>query len=151
MHLSGLFGPIVAGFVAANAGQPAVPVNQVNLGDLTVVVENLRSDQGQVFLALWQDPDGFTDPDAAMSKRKAVPRGNVARVTFPDLKPGRYALASYHDENDNGKLDQTWIGWPEEGIGFSNGAWISLGPPSFRAAAVEVAPGTQAIVISLRY
>lgn len=102
-------------------------------------------------LALWHDPDGFAKPEAAIAMRKAVPQGGVARVTFPGLTPGRYALATYHDENDNGKLDRTWIGWPEEGLGFSNGAWINLGPPSFHAAAVELAPGSQSIAIPLRY
>lgn len=151
MLLSGLLGPLVAGFLAANAGQPLVAVNQPRLGDLTVVVKNLRSDRGRVRLALWHDPAGFTKPEAALSTLKVAPRGRVARVTIAGLKPGRYALATYHDENDNGKLDRTWIGWPEEGLGFSNGAWINLGPPTFKAAAVEIAPGAQAIVIPLRY
>lgn len=151
MFFSGLLGPIFAGFLAANAGQPLVVVKQTDLGDLTVVVKNLRSNQGQVLVALWHDSEGFTKPEAAISKLKSVPRGHVARATFPGLEPGRYALATYHDENGNGKLDRTWIGWPEEGLGFSNGAWINLGPPTFKAAAVDVAPGTQAIVIPLRY
>ena len=151
MLFSGLLGPIFAGFLAANAGQPVVAVNQPKLGDLTVVVKNLRSDQGRVRLALWHDAKGFTDPGAAISMLKTAPKDRVARVTFPDLEPGHYALATFHDENDNGELDRTWIGWPSEGLGFSNGAWIGLGPPSFEAAAVKVAPGRQAIVIPLRY
>ena len=151
MLFSGLLGPLVAGFLAANAGQPVVAVNQVKLGDLTVVVKNLRSDQGRVRLALWHKPEGFTKPEAAISKLKAVPQGRVARVTFPGLKPGRYALATYHDENDNGKLDRTWIGWPDEGLGFSNGAWIRFGPPSFKDAAIKLGAGATTAVISLRY
>ena len=74
------------------------------------------------------------------------------RFSFPDLPPGRYALAGYHDENDNDRFDQTWIGWPDEGLGFSNGAWIGLlGAPSFQAAAVDVTAGAQTIIIALRY
>ena len=72
-------------------------------------------------------------------------------LEFKDLKPGRYALAVYHDENGNGEFDRTWIGLPAEGLGFSNGAWIGLGPPSFEEAAVTLKGQEQTIVIALRY
>ncbi len=118
---------------------------------LTVVVKNVRSDQGKVKLALWHGADGFTDPKAAVAKLTVIPSGRQAKVTFPDLPPGNYALASYHDENGNGKFDKTLIGWPDEGLGFSNGAWIKLGPPSFQDAAIKLGAGATTAVISLRY
>ncbi len=65
-------------------------------------------------------------------------RPGEARFTFRGLPPGRYAVVGYHDENGNGAFDQTWIGLPEEGLGFSNGAWIGFSAPSFAEAAVEI-------------
>ncbi len=121
------------------------------VANLTVVIKNLRSDQGKVELALWQGAEGFTDPDAAVAKLTVLPSGKQAKVTFPNLPPGTYALASYHDENGNGKFDRTLIGLPEEGLGFSNGAWIKLGPPSFKDAAIKLGAGPKIAVISLRY
>ena len=121
------------------------------VADLTVVVKNLRSDQGEVKLALWLGAEGFTDADTAVAKLTVVPSGGQAKVTFPDLPPGTYALASYHDENGNGKFDKTLIGLPEEGLGFSNGAWIKLGPPSFKDAAIKLGAEPKIAVISLRY
>ncbi|MFQ5773378.1 MAG: DUF2141 domain-containing protein [Kiloniellaceae bacterium] len=120
--------------------------------DLTIVVENLRSAEGQVRLALWDKPEEFTKADAALiaTGRPAAPGGRV-RFDFPGLRPGRYAVATYHDENGNGKFDRTWLGLPKEGLGFSNGAWIGFGPPSFEEAAFEVGPEHRVIVITLRY
>jgi len=36
------------------------------------------------------------------------------------IPPGTYAIACYHDENDNGKLDTNFLGIPKEGTGASN-------------------------------
>ena len=143
---------LLAGLLAAAFAPAAVATTPGPSGELAVVVENLRSDRGIVQLALWNGPEGFTVREAALTiLRRPAANGSV-RFAFPDLPPGRYALAGFHDENGNDRLDQTWIGWPDEGLGFSNGAWIGLlGAPSFQAAAVEVAAGTQTIVIALRY
>jgi len=143
---------LLAGLLAIAGAPAAVATTQGHSGALSVVVENLRNDQGVVRLALWNGPDGFTEREAAlMILRRPAANGQVS-FAFPDLPPGRYALAGYHDENGNDRFDQTWIGWPDEGLGFSNGAWIGvLGAPSFKAAAIDVAEGTQTIIIALRY
>ena len=143
---------LFAGLLAAAGGSSALATDHAPAGELTVIVENLRSDKGLVRVALWKDEKSFTKPEAAIAKLKAVPKGGAVSFTFAGLASGRYALATFHDENANGKLDKTWIGWPKEGLGFSNGAWISLaGAPPFKAAAVTVEAGATSIVIPLKY
>ena len=119
--------------------------------EVTVVVDDLRSDRGWVRIALWSGPEGFTDGDAAIAKAKRRARPGAVRFTIPGLAPGLYAVASYHDENGNGEFDQTWIGLPDEGLGFSNGAWIGFGPPDFEEAAVEIGADDRTIMVTLRY
>ena len=46
------------------------------------------------------------------------------------LEPGSYAIAAYHDANDNKKLDKSFTGIPSENYGFSNNARGTFGPPS---------------------
>jgi len=129
----------------SNAGAPAAATG------LTVVVEKLRSDAGTVHLALWSGAAGFTEAEAALILREQPAALGRVRFDLGELKPGHYAIATYHDENGNGEFDQTWIGWPDEGLGFSNGAWISLGAPSFEEAAFEVSSKTQTVAVALRY
>ena len=119
--------------------------------EITIVVDKLRSARGTVRVALWAGAEGFTDADAAIVKADQPAQSGEVRFTFPGLAPGRYAVASYHDENGNGEFDQTWIGLPDEGLGFSNGAWIGLGPPSFEEARVEITGNQSIIAVSLRY
>ncbi|MEO8733899.1 MAG: DUF2141 domain-containing protein, partial [Flavobacteriales bacterium] len=76
--------------------------------------------------------------------------GTTVSCTFDSLSPGTYAVKVFQDINENGKLDTSWIGWPQEPYGFSNDAPVNAGPPSFRLAAIEVKPGRQTARISLR-
>lgn len=154
MKGSGIRAALLAGLLLASfplAGR-APASDHAEAGELAVTVTALRSDQGRVTVFLWRPEDDFADPDDAFVILTSTPAGGAAEAVFAGLAPGRYALASYHDENGNGELDQNWIGWPTEGIGFSRGAWISLaGPPAFDRTAIMVGPGRQRIELSLRY
>ena len=72
-------------------------------------------------------------------------------VVFTDLKPGTYAIIAFHDVNDNGKLDENWLGKPTEGYGFSNNAEGFLSAPSFKNASVLLGSHDLSIVITLKY
>ena len=115
------------------------------------MIANLRSGDGQIRIALWDDPETFATDDTALADANQAARPGEVRFTFQGLPPGRYAVVGYHDENGNGGFDQTWIGLPDEGLGFSNGAWIGFGPPAFDEAAVEISADAQVIVVTLRY
>jgi uncharacterized protein (DUF2141 family) len=134
--------------ISITANNPAQPKS---IAGITVVVENLRSDKGEVRVAVWSDADGFTEPEAAVAETGKKARVGQVIFTFAELPPGRYAIASFHDENGNGEFDRTFLGLPNEGLGFSNDAWISLGPPAFDEAAVDVTTPSKLIVVKLRY
>jgi len=59
---------------------------------------------------------------------------NKCSFTFEGLPHGMYAIACYHDENNNGKIDTNFFGVPKEGTGASNNAKGFMGPPSFSNA-----------------
>lgn len=119
--------------------------------NLTIVVKNLRSADGEVYVGLWDAADGFINPSAALVLSERPAAYGEVRFTFSRLKPGLYAAVSFHDENRNGDFDRTWLGLPDEGLGFSNGAWIHLGPPSFEEAAFEVKGEHEVVTVRLRY
>jgi len=72
-------------------------------------------------------------------------------VTFSDLRPGVYAVAVLHDENENSKMDFNLLGMPLEGYGFSNDASALFGPPSFKDAAFTLKARPSAVSIKTRY
>jgi uncharacterized protein (DUF2141 family) len=77
------------------------------------------------------------------------PNDKMIRVTVGNLPPGRYALAVFHDVNDNGKLDTNLLSMPTEPWGFSRDAVGNFGPPSFDQAAVELAGQGASITIKV--
>ncbi len=72
-------------------------------------------------------------------------------IRFTGVKPGDYAIALLHDENDNGKADRTLGMIPREGYGFSRDAKVRMGPPKFRDAVFTHGAEKQSLAIKMRY
>lgn len=107
---------------------------------LTVGVTGLRSTRGLVQACITADPATFPDCQKDPHARHlSVPAGNPA-ITFANVAPGRYAVALFHDENGNGRLDKVLM-VPKEGFGFSRDAPVKMSAPKFEAAAFDVTGG----------
>lgn len=108
--------------------------------DLTVTIENVRSPEGNVMLALYGSKANFLSRQDQGLMIAADKRTNNDSVTlvFKNLPKGRYALSSFHDLNGNGQLDTNLYGIPSEPYGFSGQASKHFGPPSFDDAAFDV-------------
>ena len=106
--------------------------------DLLVIVTGLRSQKGNVHIGLYDDPRRFPDFDGAILKVEVINIDESAHHKFNGLTSKRYAIAIYHDENDNDEFDQGFLGIPLEDYAFSNNAPVFLGPPSFADAAFTV-------------
>lgn len=119
---------------------------------VTIEVTNLKNNKGHVLISLYDDKESFPDnAEKAAGKGKAAIKGGVATITFRNLKPGRYAVAVLHDENENLKMDFNLVGMPKEGYGFSNNAKGMLGPPSFAKAAFAVNNEEEKVKIRISY
>ena len=136
---------VLAGLLAAAEGDPV---------DLEVTLEGVHSADGQVLVALHRRAPGVDFPsDEGVVARKRLPADTEPVVVrFRDLAPGDYAVAAIHDADDDGELNANVLGMPTEGYGFSNGARGLMGPPSFEAAAVTIAPaeGPHRIVVPIK-
>jgi uncharacterized protein (DUF2141 family) len=109
-------------------------------GDLEITVEGIDGDAGKVMVALHAESGAAVFPDAqgAIAAQWVQAAPGRHRFVFTNLPPGRFAVAVFHDENDNDELDANVLGIPTEGYGFSRDARGMFGPPSFAEAAVEV-------------
>lgn len=107
-------------------------------GSITIVATDFRTNDGRLRCFLYDQPDAFpTHPDRAYAGALGRLSGGRASCTFQDVPPGRYAIALHHDQNMDGRVDTGIFGIPTEGLGASNDAHGSMGPPSFEAAAFE--------------
>ena len=117
--------------------------------ELRIKVTGLRSTDGAVQFALYDDAQGFPTEAGKIggTNVKAVAGGVVA--VLAGLAPGTYAVAVYHDENGNGAFDQGLFGLPLEDYGFSNDAPVWFGPPDFADAAFALEGEVTEITIRL--
>jgi uncharacterized protein (DUF2141 family) len=131
-------------------------------GELRITIDGIRSPQGLVLIGLYDsastfvraveaaDEPGFLiDPQRFAAVALRANRARKSGVVFTNLQPGRYAVVALHDENGNGHLDKSFLGFPTEPYGFSNDAEGFLGPPSFSDAAMALGPGDSEVRIEL--
>jgi uncharacterized protein (DUF2141 family) len=113
---------------------------------LVVKISGLGGKTGIVRVMLWKDAAGYpTRPEKAVAQKALAVSGPEAEMSFTGLPQGSYAAAAYVDENSNGIMDRSLLGWPIEPTAASNGARGLVGPPSFSAAAFDLKHPSQSI------
>ncbi len=76
---------------------------------------------------------------ASRARRVRVAAGSGTQTVCINLPgPGRYALAAYHDQNGNKKLDRKLNQLPKEPFALSNNRPLKLQMPKFEDAAFNV-------------
>ena len=113
---------------------------------LTITLENVLSDQGDILAAL-HGPDTFMKGPGLQNFKSEARQGTLT-FTFEDVSPGRYAVSVLHDQNSNQRMDFDPSGMPGEPYGMS-GNDMHMGPPSFEASAFEV--GSEPLALSIRF
>jgi uncharacterized protein (DUF2141 family) len=125
-------------------------VSAANDSTITAQVSTFRSTKGALVCRLYAGPDGFPGKPTYKMVRTVGLTGKETTCSFSGVTPGTYAVAVFHDENGNGKLDTNFLGIPSEGVGVSNNHAGSFGPPHWDDAKVAVTADIT-LNINLRY
>jgi uncharacterized protein (DUF2141 family) len=120
---------------------------------IRAALSGFRNDAGQAGCVIYSSADGFpTKPEKAVRNMFVPIAGKTATCEFAGLPPGTYAIAAFHDENKNGKMDKNFVGAPAEGTGTSRDAKPAfMGPPSFKDAAFAYPGGVVTMPIPMHY
>lgn len=106
-------------------------------GKIRVVITGFETDEGNAKIALTNSAETFLSRNVVKGVSKAIVGGR-SELDFEALPFGTYAIAVYHDENDNGEMDKNFLGIPTEDYGFSNNARGTFGPPGFDQAKFQL-------------
>jgi uncharacterized protein (DUF2141 family) len=101
---------------------------------LVVEVTNIRSVGGTLRVAVYKPGAKFGKSRPDFYKNITVEQTGSLKVKF-EIVPGTYAIALYHDKNDNDKLDKNMVGYPKEPFGFSNNFRPVVSAPDFKDCA----------------
>lgn len=118
--------------------------------DLQVEVRGIQSAQGNIRLALYDDPKTFRKEERSRLQQSQPAQAGALTFRIEGLAPGRYALIVYHDADSSGTLNRFLGMIPTEGYGLSNNPQLS-GPPAFNDAAFDVSDSGLDTIIELRY
>lgn len=69
-----------------------------------------------------------------------------SEIIINNLKPGKYAIRFYHDENVDGHLDSNFIGKPTEGYGYSNNVKGKFGEPPLKDIIFSMKANTKIVL-----
>lgn len=125
-----------------------IPLVSLGQHKLIVEVAGVKSSDGTINVAVYNEADGFLKFENVFLSDSAKASQGKTELLIQDLPNGEYALAVFHDENGNDELDTNWLGIPKEPIGFSIGHMKTFGPPNFKECAFKVT-SDKAIKISL--
>lgn len=115
--------------------------------ELIIEVRGVPEARGQVRAALYNSQESFLSFDGVLLSGSAPIQGDAAEVRLQNVPAGRYALALFHDENDNGKLDKNFLGIPREAVAFSKASMRTFGPPRYEECEFEVNGPTRVPVL----
>ncbi len=128
------------------------PNANASSGSLTVAINGLKNQKGQICLSLFSQSEGFPGKsDRAVAVQCVQTSEASLGVTFKNLNPGNYAVALFHDVNADGKLNTGLFGIPKEGFGFSRNPRVRTRAPRFDEAALALSSANNNIQIRLKY
>jgi uncharacterized protein (DUF2141 family) len=105
---------------------------------LHIEVKGIEKSKGKLYVGLFRKKDKFPEIKGQFKGILVNAQNPKTTLTIEDLPPDTYALAVFHDLNENNILDKNLLGVPVEIYGFSNNARRTFSAPSFEEAAFEL-------------
>ena len=107
-------------------------------GSIEITINGIKNNEGLMQIGLYNTEVGF--PDFDKSYQGTFQKADKLGVSyiFRSVPIDKYAVAVWHDENENEKMDKNMFGVPKESCGFSNNKFGTFGPPDFIDASFEV-------------
>jgi uncharacterized protein (DUF2141 family) len=113
---------------------------------ITVVIENVLNDQGNILAGLYTEANFMRGPGVADYATEA--KAGELSFEFENVSPGDYAISVMQDLNENQRMDFEASGMPIEPYGMS-GNDMAMGPPSFYNSKFTV--GDEDLEIRIRF
>lgn len=112
---------------------------------LQIDIVNVQKNSGKIIVEIYKDKASWLK--SPFQKVTLASNESSKTVSF-NIPQGKYALSIYQDVNENGKLDQNFLGIPKEPVGFGNN-YRPFGKPNFDSALIDYKPASKPETIKL--
>lgn len=110
--------------------------NKDDFSDQLAIKFETKEKTGRIYISLFDSEEHFLKKPFKTAVVNLKNRINA--VKMENIKQKSFAVATFIDLNNNGKLDTNFMGIPKEPYGFSNNAKGLFGPPSFKKSKVTL-------------
>lgn len=122
------------------------------LGNIELKLRNIEKAKGTIRLAVYDNRADFEAQGQAIYGKAITDfSGKETSIQLPKLSYGQYAIAVYHDLNNNDKLDKSLVGIPKEPYAFSNNPKVKWNPPTFEESKFQLREGALKMEIQLQF
>jgi uncharacterized protein (DUF2141 family) len=118
--------------------------------DFVLKIQNIKNTKGTLRIAFYKKGSNFPDNSGILyaKEMKIIQKGEMI-LTFSDIGLGEYAMAIFHDENGNKKLDKNLLGVPTEPYGFSRNFKPKFSAPKYTDCNVDFSQTNNSFTIKL--
>lgn len=128
----------------------AAAVAQDDNAALTLNFIGIAEQQGSVMGVLVDSEAAYNDKAAPLQLIMIKADKGEITTQLTGLKPGRYAIKSFHDIDGDHKMGTNPYGMPTEPFAFSNNAVGNMGPAKWADASFEVKAGENSHSIEIK-
>jgi uncharacterized protein (DUF2141 family) len=128
----------------------AAAIAQDDSANLALSFTGIEEQQGAVMGVLFDSEDAFNGKGAPTRMIMVTADKAEIATQFAGLKPGRYAIKTFHDIDGDGKMGTNPYGMPIEPFAFSNNAVGNMGPAKWADAAFEIKVGDNTHSIEIK-
>ncbi len=144
------FKSIFTAIAMAGATISSVAIAQEPLATLTLTYTGIETKEGSVMGVIFDSEDAFNGKGAPVRQIMIIANKAEIAAQFAGLKPGRYAIKTFHDIDGDGKMGTNPFGMPIEPFAFSNNAVGNMGPAKWADAAFEIKLGENSHSIEIQ-
>jgi uncharacterized protein (DUF2141 family) len=99
--------------------------------DLVIEITNIEQTKGTIKIGIYDKADLFPKDNGAAFSQVCEVNSKTLSCTIKNLPHGVYAIALYHDVNEDNVCNMNIVGMPKEPYGFSNNIKPVFSAPSF--------------------
>ncbi len=108
---------------------------------IKVSISGIENNKGVVEIGLYNSEASFPVFDKVFKGAEVKASTSGVTYVFKNVPVGTYAIATWHDEDEDKTMNNNFFGAPSEDYGFSKNIYGSFGPPDFADVSFKVQGG----------
>lgn len=119
-------------------------------GSLKIEIGKISIAEGAIWIGIYDAPNTYLIKEKAILSTIKVQSTGMVTTDISSLHYGEYAIAVFHDINNNGIMDQNFLGIPSEPYAFSKEPKSKWRIPKFEEVKIAFYQDNQTIKMNLR-